>query len=222
MPVRPAFSSSGASALLMDFAQGAFDLLIQRRLWSLCGKDGPLQGLAGVRGVVLGVNNVLVRFDPITVRLQHLRDALEAAWDQAVPRQDEGQLIEVPVIYDTMPGSELEQLARNAGLSVGQAIALHTSVDYWVSCIGWVPGFAFLTGLPPELSAPRKATPPARVPKGSVGIGGSQTGIIPLEVPSGWNLIGKSDLDMFDPTGARPCLLAPGDRVRFIVQGVNA
>jgi inhibitor of KinA len=84
-----------------------------------------------------------------------------------------------------------------------------------VACIGFVPGFPFLTGLPKNLATPRRDTPRKEIPPGSVGIGGAQTGIYPLRSPGGWNLIGRTPLQLFDPIKNPPALLRAGDRVRF-------
>jgi inhibitor of KinA len=84
-----------------------------------------------------------------------------------------------------------------------------------VYAIGFVPGFAYLVGLPPKLHAPRQATPRGLVAAGSVGIGGAQTGVYPIVTPGGWNLIGRTPLKMFDPLRSEPTLLHVGDRVRF-------
>ena len=94
-------------------------------------------------------------------------------------------------------------------------IERHTAADYLVACMGFAPGFAFLFGLPPELTTPRRTDPRTRVPAGSVGIGGAQTGIYPLETPGGWNLIGRTSLRLFDLDRPEPFLLRPGDAVRF-------
>jgi 5-oxoprolinase (ATP-hydrolysing) subunit B len=174
--------------------------------------------MPGARDVVLGVNNVLVTFDPLQVRPEQLVDALLLAWDESKAGQDHGRSVEVPVVYDTSSGSELEALARHAGIGVGEVVRLHTSAEYHVACIGSVPGFAYLVGLPPELAMPRHSTPRARIPKGTVAIGGSQTGIIPMDMPSGWHALGLTKLDLFDPARSEPCLLRAGDRVRFTVQ----
>jgi inhibitor of KinA len=84
-----------------------------------------------------------------------------------------------------------------------------------VSCIGFVPGFPFLAGLPRKLATPRRATPRKEIPAGSVGIGGAQTGIYPLRSPGGWNLIGRTPVRLFDPEKSPPASLRAGDRVRF-------
>jgi KipI family sensor histidine kinase inhibitor len=217
----PRIHASGTSGLLLDVSEGVFSLSIQKRLWSFASEAGALRCLEGVRGMVLGVNNVLVSFDPMQVHPRELADHLRQAWGTSQPCEENGRLLEVPVTYDTSRGSELEGVARHAELGVDDVIRLHTSVEYHVACIGSVPGFAYLVGLPRELSMPRHATPRPRVPKGTVAIGGSQTGVIPMDMPSGWHALGMTELDMFDPSRAAPCLLAPGDRIRFSARGAK-
>jgi inhibitor of KinA len=94
-------------------------------------------------------------------------------------------------------------------------VDLHSEAEYRVSCIGFVPGFPFLAGLPKELATPRRAAPRKEIPAGSVAIGGAQTGIYPLRSPGGWNLIGRTPLHLFDPEKTPPAFLRAGDRVRF-------
>lgn len=201
---------------MMDASDGPFDLPTQERLWTLTAPGSDLGREPGVRSLVLGVNNLLVVFDPDQMPTQALRETLEAAWAGAQARGMDGRLVEVPVRYDRTSGSELEGLATHAGLDADEVVRLHTSVDYWVACIGSVPGFPYLVGLPDALAMPRHATPRPRIQKGAVAIGGSQTGIIPIDMPSGWHVLGYTDLPLFDPMRVQPCLLAPGDRVRFM------
>lgn len=218
----PRFHLCGTGALLMDVADGPFDLRTQQHLWSLGAPHGALAQLRGVRNVVLGVNNVLVTFDALQVDTQALRAQMAQAWDASEPRAGTGRMVEVVVAYDTTPGSELEAIAQHVGLAVDEVIRLHTSVEYHVACIGSVPGFAYLVGMPPQLAVPRLQTPRARVPQGSVAIGGAQSGIMPVDMPSGWRVLGRTELDMFDPFRAEPALFAPGDSVRFRARGARA
>jgi KipI family sensor histidine kinase inhibitor len=206
---------------MMDVAAGPFDLQTQRKLWTLCSKGGAIERIANVGAVLLGVNNVAVTFDPFQSSADALQDSLTAAWAQAEPCMDEGRLTEIPVSYSVSGESDLAGVAEHAGLSVGDTIALHTSVEYRVACIGWVPGFAFMVGLPERLVTPRRSNPRLSVPRGSVGIGGVQTGVIPIQAPSGWNLLGRTDLNLFSPTSGRACVLAPGDRVRFVARSTQ-
>ena len=127
------------------------------------------------------------------------------------------RLIEIPVCYDPEFGFDLDRVAEHTKLSEREIVNLHSRVEYQVACIGFVPGFPFLAGLPKNLATPRRDVPRKEIPPGSVGIGGAQTGIYPLRSPGGWNLIGRTPLRLFDPTKNPPTLLRPGDRVRFRV-----
>lgn len=124
--------------------------------------------------------------------------------------------IEIPVQYGGVHGPDLEPAAAACGISAQQFIQRHLEGDYYVHNLGFMPGFAYLGGLDPCLHLPRKHTPALRVPAGSVAIGGSHTGIYPAESPGGWHVIGFSTSTLFDPFNDQPCLLQPGDRVRFV------
>jgi len=124
-------------------------------------------------------------------------------------------LTEIPVCYDRQFGIDLDRIAEHTKLSQSEVIELHSSREYRVACIGFVPGFTFLTGLPKNLATPRLDVPRKEISPGSVGIGGAQTGIYPLRSPGGWNLIGRTPLKLFDAAKDPPTLLHPGDRVRF-------
>jgi KipI family sensor histidine kinase inhibitor len=149
-------------------------------------------------------------FEAMRLELEQLATA--AAGDASV---EEGRTFVVPVVYGGEAGPDLAEVAQRAGLSPTEVIACHAGATYDVRAIGFAPGFPYLGGLPPELAVSRRATPRARVPAGSVGIGGAQTGIYPRESPGGWNLIGRTPLALFDPHRAEPALLRAGDRLRF-------
>jgi inhibitor of KinA len=123
--------------------------------------------------------------------------------------------VEIPVCYDPEFAPDLDDVAQHAQIPTRQVVGLHSAAEYQVSCIGFVPGFPFLTGLPKKLATPRRDTPRKEIAPGSVGIGGAQTGIYPLCSPGGWNLIGRTPLRLFDPAKNPPALLQAGDRVRF-------
>jgi inhibitor of KinA len=130
-------------------------------------------------------------------------------------RKGDVRPVEIPVCYDLEFAADLEDVARHAQISTKEVVNLHTSAEYRVACIGFVPGFPFLAGLPKTLATPRRATPRKEIPPGSVGIGGAQTGIYPLPSPGGWNLIGRTPLKLFEPGKDPPTVLCAGDRVRF-------
>lgn len=125
------------------------------------------------------------------------------------------ELIEIEVRYD---GADLEVVAQHAGLSVAQVIQAHSQAQWTVAFCGFAPGFAYLTGGPPELQVPRHATPRKQVPAGAVGLAGEFTGIYPRSSPGGWQLIGRTDAVLWNLQRQSPALLQPGQAVRFRVQ----
>ena len=127
----------------------------------------------------------------------------------------EARLMEIPVCYDCEFAPDLEDVARVTGVDAAEVIVRHSSAVYRVACVGFIAGFAFLSGLPPELATPRRAVPRRNVPAGSVGIGGAQTGIYPRTSPGGWNLIGRTPFCLFDIRQDPPAILQAGDRVRL-------
>jgi KipI family sensor histidine kinase inhibitor len=163
-----------------------------------------------------GYCSILIVFDP--VHQDHA--TLEATLKRRVVRIDsialpEPRTVEIPVHYGGENGPDLVELAALRSLTPERVIELHCSATYLVYFMGFVPGFAYLGGLPPELGTQRLDTPRKRVPKGSVAIGGSQSGIYPLETPGGWRLIGRTPLDIFDPDSTELSCLRIGDLVRF-------
>ena len=127
--------------------------------------------------------------------------------------------IEVPVCYDPEFALDLDAVAQHCGFSPNDVGTRHAAARYQVRCVGFTPGFPYLSGLPAALATPRRATPRTAVPAGSVAIGAGQTGIYPLRSPGGWNIIGRTPLRLFDVTREPAALFAPGDRVRFVAIG---
>jgi inhibitor of KinA len=123
--------------------------------------------------------------------------------------------VEIPVCYGGDLGPDIDDVARQHGMSAQDVIDIHASGDYLVYMVGFMPGFAYLGGLSSRIATPRRQTPRTAVPAGSVGIGGEQTGVYPLVSPGGWNLIGRTPLRIFDIDRTDAALLATGDRVRF-------
>jgi len=121
----------------------------------------------------------------------------------------------VPVCYGGEDGPDLEAVVKASKLNAEAVVRLHSSIVYEVAALGFAPGFPYLFGLPAPLVMPRRPTPRIKVAAGSVGIGGSQTGIYPRESPGGWHVIGRTSITLFDPFAAEPVLMSAGDRVRF-------
>jgi KipI family sensor histidine kinase inhibitor len=130
-----------------------------------------------------------------------------------------GRLVEIPTRYGAADGEDLDDVATQVGLSPAAVVELHASTEYEVYMLGFAPGFAYLGVLPEALAVPRRPTPRSRVPAGSVAIAERQTAVYPAVTPGGWNLIGHTDLTLWDVERDPPALLAPGDRVRFVPIG---
>lgn len=127
----------------------------------------------------------------------------------------EQRLIRIPVCFAPEFALDLEFIATSHNLAPGQVIEIFLSRTYRVYMLGFLPGFAYLGEVDARIATPRKPAPRLRVPKGSVGIAGLQTGIYPLDSPGGWQIIGQARTELFSPAAARPCLLQPGDLVKF-------
>lgn len=130
--------------------------------------------------------------------------------------KEPGRLVEIPVCYEGRQSPDLEEVARNCQLSPGDVVAVHSGVEYLVHMIGFVPGFPYLGGMDPRIESPRKSIPRQKIPAGSVGIAGMQTGVYPLATPGGWQLIGRTPIKLFQVRAKEPSLLKAGDRVRFV------
>jgi KipI family sensor histidine kinase inhibitor len=143
---------------------------------------------------------------------QAVRAALDsgefAGWEAA----NSPECVVVPVVYD---GADLDDVGRRTGLAPAEVIALHSGGRYVVRFCGFSPGFAYLDGLDERLHLPRRSEPRTAVPAGSVGIAGEFTGIYPRRSPGGWQLLGSTDLALWDVARKEPALLVPGTRVRF-------
>jgi KipI family sensor histidine kinase inhibitor len=161
--------------------------------------------------------SVLIDFDPRRRRYSEVEAFVRAS--AAVAEEQaayETRTVEIPVCYGGAFGPDLEDVARHTGLTAARVVELHAAASYLVYFLGFSPGFPYLGGLPPELATPRLAAPRKVVPAGSVAIGGSQTGIYPVDSPGGWRIIGRTDLRLFDAAATPPALLGIGDAVRFV------
>ncbi|UFT98579.1 5-oxoprolinase subunit PxpB [Radiobacillus kanasensis] len=176
-------------------------------------------------GYVEGVpayTTLTIHFQPLTISgmdpFEQVRKSVLQALDRTQTRQEEksGNLIQIPVCYDSMYGPDLTYVASYHGFTEEKVISIHTNSDYPVYFLGFAPGFPFLGGMDPELATPRKQTPRQQVAAGSVGIASSQTGVYPLSTPGGWQIIGRTPLPLVTTNENQPTLLQPGDTVRFV------
>jgi KipI family sensor histidine kinase inhibitor len=172
--------------------------------------------LPGVRELAPSYRSLLVVFDPLTIAPEKLKAAItDVAARPGGSELPQAKLITVPVFYGGDYGPDLEWVAGHLGISTEEVIRLHTETVYRVYMIGFTPGYPYMGELPAALAVPRRSTPRTRVPKGSVGMAQRQTGIYPVESPGGWQIIGWTPIELFDPKRQIPSLLEMGDRVKF-------
>jgi KipI family sensor histidine kinase inhibitor len=186
--------------------------------------------IAHVRNLNPAYCSLLITFDALKLTHGEVEEILRGYLDRlGEVRLPESRLVEIPVCYGGELGPDLEDVAELHGIAPSDVIELHRAAGYIVYFLGFVPGFAYLGGLPEELATPRLVRPRRSVPAGSVGIAGKQTGVYPFDVPGGWRLIGRTPVKMFREVrdihsghsghnghnGREMSLLAMGDRVRF-------
>jgi len=179
--------------------------------------------LPGVYDFIAGYTSLTLHYDPSAwheldqLPIEALTDCIMPLLNNlpVVPTNTTGRLIEIPVCYGGKYGPDLEYVAHHIGLSPEEVITRHSLPEYRVNFLGFSPCFPYLSGLDPLLAVPRRDTPRTDVSSGSVGIGGTQTGIYPTQTPGGWQIIGRTPVRLFNPEATKPCYLNPFDRLHF-------
>jgi inhibitor of KinA len=214
----------GDSALTLDLGDRISENLNEKAI--ALSKYIDSHPFPGLIETVPAYTSMTVYYDLLVVRrnfpafmsafeaVKHLVENAAAA--KKVSRSKKAGTIHIPVRFDRETGPDLESLARRGGLSTDEVIKIFTETTYRVFMLGFLPGFSYLGEVDERIAAPRHDSPRLTVPKGSVGIAGKQTGIYSLESPGGWQIIGRTETELFSPKSQKPCLLSPGDQVRFV------
>jgi KipI family sensor histidine kinase inhibitor len=208
----------GDSAVLIEFAD-TVDLhvngFIQRLALAVHARRPPW-----IRDVVPALASLALHLDAEQLAgvdaLQASAQLVDECIAARLPRaEDVGRLVEVPVCYDPACGLDLPELAERTGLAIDEIARRHAAGEYRVLMVGFAPGHPYLSGLDAKLAVPRRATPRAQMPAGSVAIANDQCVLYPYAISGGWSVVGRTPLRLFDAQRDPPSLLAPGDRVRF-------
>ena len=208
---------AGDSALIVEF-EDRIDVAINSRAVRVADSIRAAV-MAGVRDVVPTFRSVAVYFDPLRTDFDALTARLEREAQRPSPEPSPiANPIRIPVAYGGEAGPDLTEVARFAEMSESEVIDLHSSRTYRVFMLGFVPGFAYLGSVDARIAAPRRPTPRVRVPAGSVGIAGEQTGIYPIDSPGGWQLVGRTSVKPFDLERRDPFLFKAGDAVQFYAE----
>jgi KipI family sensor histidine kinase inhibitor len=198
---------SGSTALLVEL-DGLDEVLA---LYAALADDPP----DGVVDIVPAARTLLLMTDPARTGLSAVAEAVR----RTTPRPDAraaGDVVELPVHYD---GADLAEAADLLSLSPEELVRRHSGSEWTVAFCGFSPGFGYLTQPGAQWDVPRRATPRTKVPPGSVALAGEFSGVYPRESPGGWQLIGRTEVAVFDLSRDPAALLRPGTRVRFVEAG---
>lgn len=216
----------GDSALVVKFGNEISPLIHKQviQLVEIVEKE-PFDGFIEA---VPSYTNVTIFYNPVTVYYSYQQESKKTLFEVVGTFIEsyinkisdstvfEHRLVEIPVIYGGQFGPDLEYVAKSNHISIEEVINIHSENEYLVYMIGFAPGFPFLGGMDEKIATPRKKSPRPSIPSGSVGIAGKQTGVYPFETPGGWQIIGRTPLELFLPNMSPPTRLQSGDKVRFI------
>ena len=173
--------------------------------------------LKGIVSVNTTYRSLLIQYDPLQLPYQKLVEILQGLESQLYSTQlPPARVLEVPTLYGGEFGPDLDFVAEHAGMTADEVVRIHHSTEYLVYMLGFTPGFAYLGGMDTAIETPRLKTPRGKIPGGSVGIAGKQTGIYSIDSPGGWQLIGRTPILLYDPDREPPILHQTGDYIRFV------
>jgi inhibitor of KinA len=216
----PRFLPCGDGAVSVEFGR-AIDLGLNRKVQKLFSRLKRIVP-SGLIDLIPSYRSLLIQYDPIILAWEDLTALVLSALEEETEADlQEGPLVEIPVCYGGVFGPDLPEVASCLNLSPEEVTAIHSGPVYHVYMIGFSPGFPFLGGLDPRLFIPRKKNPREKVPAGSVGLAGPQTGIYSVDSPGGWQLIGRTPLKLFDLQRPDPIYLKAGYKIRFYPIGIE-
>ena len=205
----------GDSGLLIQFEQ-VISPAINQRIAAIV-KLIRAQQISGIIDMIPTYCSLLINYNPQAISYKELHHRIESIVKMDTKTESiTKKVYEIPTCYGGKYGPDLKNIAEHAGLSEEEVIRIHSSSDYLIYMLGFLPGFTYLGGLDERIHTPRLANPRVLIPAGSVGIGGSQTGIYPVDSPGGWQLRGMTPVKTYDPNRAEPILVQAGDYIRFV------
>lgn len=208
----------GDRAVLVELGN-KIDEAVNRKVMALAGVvseksvPGMLETVPAFASLMIYYDFMRTDFINVAQRVERLAQNLDDRSEQI------GRIVEIPVCYGGAFGEDLSFVAQHAGLSEQEVVKIHSGRDYRIFMLGFLPGFPYLGGMDERIFTPRLSSPRTKIPAGSVGIGGEQTGIYPMDSPGGWQLIGRTPLKLYDPEQDGGIRYEAGDIIRFVPVG---
>ena len=207
--------AAGDQVLVAEFGD-RIDEAVNDQVHALAAKIEEQQ-IPGIGEVVPTFRSLLIYYDSYQLSYREAADKIEElARNLKTEQKTKKRILKIPCCYGARFGPDLADMEQLTGLDRKEMIDIHSSVDYKVYMLGFLPGFAYLGGLDERIHVPRLKSPRLKISRGAVGIGGSQTGIYPMDSPGGWRLMGETPIDMYDPNREQPILVQAGDYIRFV------
>jgi KipI family sensor histidine kinase inhibitor len=205
---------SGDSALTMEFGN-IISEEINKKIRAVA-LAIEIKNIYGIMELVPTYRSLMIHYNPLKIDYIELVDALKNIEENLDNiKLPAPEVIEIPTLYGGDWGPDIENVAKYNNITTKEVVEIHTSMEYLIFMLGFTPGFPYLGGMDKKIAAPRLKTPRTRIPGGSVGIAGEQTGIYPVSSPGGWQLIGSTPIKLFDPLRENPILLKSGNYIKF-------
>lgn len=208
------FLSAGDSSVVMEFGN-SISPVINAKIRNIVNSI-QVANVLGITELIPTYRSIQVIYNPLEIDYKELIEKLTEIGDSIdEDSANSYRIVEIPTLYGGEYGPDIEFVAEHNGISVEEVIKIHSATDYLLYMLGFTPGFGYLGGMSEKIAAPRLQVPRTKIPVGSAGIAGTQTGIYPIDSPGGWQLIGRTPIKLYDPLADPPVLLNAGDYIRF-------
>ena len=209
------YLSAGDKAVVMEFGN-EISKDINAKIRNVV-KSVEEANIDGIVELLPTYRSLMIMYDPLKIEYSELILTLDSMSSKQVDNEEEKiKIVEFPTVYGGEYGPDINFVAEHNNIAVDEVIKIHTGTDYLVYMMGFTPGFTYLGGMSDKIVTPRLASPRTKIPAGSVGIAGAQTGMYPSETPGGWQLIGRTPLKLYDSDKEPPVMLSAGDYVRYV------
>lgn len=206
---------AGDKAIVVEFGD-IIDEDINRKVINLMKNIEESSLINSIYEMIPTYRSLMIIYNPLKITFNNLINSVKnIECNLQILDKREKNIIKIPVLYGNDYGPDIDTVAKHNRLSIEEVIRLHSEAEYLVYMLGFTPGFTYLGGMNNKLETPRLDNPRVKIPEGSVGIAGKQTGVYPIESPGGWQLIGRTPIKLYNPKRENPILLKAGDYVKF-------